>query len=109
MKLYQWLFLIGIFLVLGALLVYGISLLLVPDPIENTVLNPLGNTTAVDSTISSSEVLSAIAARVQHEQKKWLCLAMALGTTSLMAGVILKRIQDGPDRFLDDDEEDALE
>ncbi|MDZ7339850.1 MAG: hypothetical protein ONB27_00730 [candidate division KSB1 bacterium] len=109
MRLYQWLFLIGIFLMLGALLVYGLSLMLVPDPVENTVVNPLGNTAAVDSTFASPEVLPAIASVLQHEQTKYIWLALILGMTAVIAGMILKRIQDGPDRFLDDDEEEYME
>lgn len=106
MKIYQWLFLSGILLVLGALLIYSLSLFLVPDPVDNMVTNPLGNVTAVDSTVTASETLPAIAALMQHERVRLIWLALTVGGFCLIVGIIIKRRQEGPDRFLDDDEED---
>ncbi len=106
MKIYQWLFLSGILLVLGALLIYGLSLLLVPDPVDNIVTNPLGDVAAVDSTVAASQTLPAIAALMQHERMRLIWLALALGVICLIVGIIIKRIREGPDRFLDDEEEE---
>jgi hypothetical protein len=78
-------------------------MILIPVPEEDSVANILGETTDLDSTLSSAEAYDELKAKERSEKLTFLWIGVLIGTITILSGVILKRIKEGPDVFVDDD------
>lgn len=106
MKIFQILYFVGIMIIAIAVIYYALSMLLIPIPEEDSVANILGETTELDSTFSKLEAFDEFKAKERSEKLPVLWIGVLVGAGLILSGVIVKRIMEGPDLFLDDDLDD---
>ncbi|MCI0493949.1 hypothetical protein L0Z72_02995, partial [candidate division KSB1 bacterium] len=102
MKVSQVLYLIGVLVIALAVIFFVLSMVLIPAPEEDSVVNMLGKTTDLDSTLSSAEAFDELKAKERSEKLTFLWIGVLIGTVTILSGIILKRVKEGPDLFVDD-------
>ncbi|OQX83488.1 hypothetical protein B6D60_10410 [candidate division KSB1 bacterium 4484_87] len=106
MRKYEIFYLIGILLIIFSLAYYFISStpgVLAPD---GTMANLTGEKGQVDSTIALDDAVSAFFEKERAEKRRLLWFTIPIGVLLLGAGVRIKRRIEGPDLFIDRDEDD---
>lgn len=109
MKAYEWLYIIGIFLVIIAIILYTFSITFIANPEENSVTNLFGKATEIDSNFTTESTLSAFQAKQRQGAKLFLWIGVPLGIGLFLLGLFIKRKKEGADVFIDDVIEDDEE
>ena len=107
MKVSEILYIIGAFVIAMSVIFFAFSILLIPAPEEDSVIDLFGKTTELDTTLSHAEAFDEFIAKERSEKRAILWIGVLIGTVTILSGVILKRIREGPDVFLDDERDDG--
>lgn len=106
MKHSEILYLIGFAIIALSVIFFVFSILLFPTPDEDSSVNLLGTTTDLDTSLSRAEAYDEFKAKERAEKLTYLWIGVLVGTVTFLSGVILKKIKEGPDAFLDDEFDD---
>lgn len=106
MKTSEILYIIGALFIALSVIYFALSTYMIPAPEEDSVVNMLGNTTDLDSTLSSAEAYDELKAKERSEKLAFLWIGVLIGTVTILSGIILNRIKEGPDVFVDDELDD---
>jgi LPXTG-motif cell wall-anchored protein len=106
MKIYEVLYIFGIFLIIASIATYILSSTIILNPEQNSASNLLGKTTEIDTTFASNETHSALTDMERQTNTLFLWIGVPLGILIFLSGIFLKRKKEGPDLFLDDEIED---
>lgn len=106
MKIYEYFYIIGIFLIILSIAIYLLSSTMIINPEQNSASNLLGKTTEIDTNFTTEETHSALKAMERQANTLFLWIGIPVGIFVFLVGLFIKRKQDGPDLFLDDEIED---
>jgi hypothetical protein len=106
MKTSEILYIIGALFIALSVIYFALSTFLIPAPEEDSVVNILGETTDLDSTLSRAEAYDEFKAKERYGKQTVLWIGVLAGTVMILSGIVLKRIKEGPDVFVDDDFDD---
>jgi hypothetical protein len=106
MKLYESLYIIGIFMIIVSVVIYLFSTTMVANPEDNSASNLLGKTTEIDTAFTIEETLAELTATERQRNRLFLWIGIPAGIGLFLVGVIIKRRKEGQDLFIDDEFED---
>ena len=106
MKIYEILYILGIFLIIASIVTYLLSSTIILNPGQNSASNLLGKTTEIDTTFVSNETHSALTEMERQTNTLFLWIGVPLGIFIILSGIFIKRKKEGPNLFLDDEIED---
>lgn len=106
MKLSEILYMVGTLLIALSVIYFALSAFLVPAPEEDSVVNILGEMTDLDSTLSKAEAYDQFKAKERYGKQTILWIGVIVGAITIISGIVLRRIKEGPDLFLDDELDD---
>ena len=106
MKTHESLYIISVFLIILSIAFYLLSTTVVPGPGEESVSNILGKNSEVDSTFSADDMTIPFQEIERERSSIILWIGISSGVIIFLFALILKRIKQGPDLFIDrcDDE-----
>ncbi|UCE06097.1 MAG: hypothetical protein JSW07_21340 [bacterium] len=109
MKIHELLYIIGIFLIIVLIAIYALSTTMISNPEDGSISDLFGRTTEIDTNFTTEEALSDLRAEKRHGNLLLLWIGIPLGIGVLLAGIIIKRMKEGRDLFIDDEIEDDEE
>ncbi|NOZ60604.1 MAG: hypothetical protein GXO74_02885 [Calditrichaeota bacterium] len=101
MKKYEFFYLAGIFVIILSLAYYFISSSPVLTTPDGAVVNLTGEKGEIDSTAAVDDAISSFFEKERAEKMKLLWFTVPIGILLLGAGVRVKRKIEGPDLFID--------
>jgi len=112
MKVHEVFFIVAVLLLILSFLYYVLSTTFYASPDQAVVSNMLGQDAEADSLVTADEIISDVQTEYQMKRSTTLGIGVISGVLLLIAGLIIRRKIDGPDRFIDDassdeDDEDA--
>ncbi len=105
MKIHQILFVFAFFFIVVGSGIYLLSTTVMPNPVDDSTSNLLGELIEAD-TNSFVEDLSFQFKEQKKRQNQWLLwCCIPLGILFFVAGLVIKRKTEGPDLFIDQEED----
>ena len=106
MKIFEFFYIIGIFLIIISIAAYSLSTTVIPNPGDHSVSSILGKKTEIDTVITSDEAIADVGEMQRQKNTIILWVGIPLGIVIFLAGIITKRKTIGTDLFIDNDLED---
>jgi len=105
MKIFEFFYIVGIFLIIISIAAYSLSTTVIPNPGDHSVSSLFGEKTEIDTVITSDEATADVGEMQRQKNTIILWVGIPLGIVIFLAGIVIKRKTIGIDLFIDDDVE----
>ncbi len=107
MKIYEFCYIAGILSIIISIAIFALFSTVITNSGQDSVSNILGKTAEIDTNFAIDENREAFEAKERQSNRLFLWIGIPVGIAVFLAGLIIKRKNEGPDLFLDDELEDV--
>ena len=104
MKTHEILYIISVFLIILSVTFYLLSTTIIPGIEEESIANIIGKSSKLDSTISVEDATLQFQEMERERYSIFLWIGVPVGLIIFLGALVLKRIKEGPDLFVDQDD-----
>ena len=104
MKTHEILYIISVFLIILSAAFYLLSTTVISGIEEDSVANIIGKSSELDSTISVEDAILQVKEMEKERYSIFLWIGIPVGLIIFLGALVLKRIKEGPDMFVDQDD-----
>ena len=106
MKIFEIFYIVGLFLIIFSVAFYFLSTTALISTDEESVSNLTGENAEIDSTIAMADGVLQFREMKRERNIFVLWIGIPLGMVVFLTGVVVKRKKEGPDRFIDIEDDD---
>ncbi|OQX95327.1 hypothetical protein B6I21_06020 [candidate division KSB1 bacterium 4572_119] len=106
MKTHEFFVILGIFTILFTVAIFIFATTALFNQDEETVSNLMGSNVESDSTLSAEDSIIQFQESEREDKLIFLWIGIPLGLAFILGGFLIKRIKEGPDAFIDYDDDE---